>query len=466
MRLRRRKTKSRTPICTSRVGRTLGLKLRAQDFVTADDNVATYGLRSIEELVEEAKGTESDSDGEDADVCDVLPSTSENHHALDVLRHTVSAGSAKQARGAKYGTLDETLLTWFRQARAAGINFDGSILRKKAMEVADRLGITDFAASNGWIDRFRKRHGIAYKTHCFARCGFRTNGELDEADEPEAASCEQELTEAMNALGATGVTYDNVVSVDAALVTSECQSITEIVADSVASEAGDSGDNEEPQESGELADPSFAEAVAALDLLRRYVAPQSDAESNGAFHVIEKRVVLSSEPDYAADLKVPLGKAVFFANGAWRDVKSETILPCFEKAGFSRGSSTAEEITAEADIDAAAADGAAAVTSLGQLWEAAAMQALSQTGWIIWTLPWRIRTSSQRRSSPPMNPPLVSPKRKRPQIAVPRTAKVTTLVCLSLGPPEQFSQLSTRGVCTCAPNRAVAICWTTFSTVF
>ncbi|KAL1437462.1 hypothetical protein MTO96_048850 [Rhipicephalus appendiculatus] len=179
---------------------------------------------------------------------------------------------AKQARGAKYGTLDETLLTWFRQARAAGINFDGSILREKAMEVADRLGITDFAASNGWIDRFRKRHGIAYKTHCFARCGFRMNGELDEADEPEAASCEQELTEAMNALGATGVTYDDVVSVDAALVTSECQSITEIVADSVATEAGDSGDDEEPQESGELADPSFPEAVAALDLLRRWAS--------------------------------------------------------------------------------------------------------------------------------------------------------------------------------------------------
>ncbi|KAH9372199.1 hypothetical protein HPB48_019220 [Haemaphysalis longicornis] len=75
--------------------------------------------------------------------------------------------------------------------------------------------------------------------------------------------------------------------------------------------------------------------------------------------------------DNAADLKVPLVKAVFFPSGAWRDVK---------KQGFPRGSSAAEEITAEADIDAAAADGAAAVTSLGQLWEAAGNASLVPSG--------------------------------------------------------------------------------------
>ncbi|XP_037503607.1 tigger transposable element-derived protein 6-like [Rhipicephalus sanguineus] len=83
--------------------------------------------------------------------------------------------------------------------------------------------------------------------------------------------------------------------------------------------------------------------------------------------VIERRLIDIRTADNAVDLKVPLVKAVFFASGAWRDVKSETILHCFEKAGFSRGSSAAEEITPEADIDAAAADGGAAVTSLGQL---------------------------------------------------------------------------------------------------
>ncbi|KAL1415595.1 hypothetical protein MTO96_006717 [Rhipicephalus appendiculatus] len=243
---------------------------------------------------------------------------------------------AKQARGAKYGNLDDALLTWFKQARAASINFDGSILCKKAMEIADRLGITDFAASNGWIDRFRKRHGIAYKTHslaridrgqqpttisvldamhyvasawsavsastaqhCFARCGFRMDGEEETAiedEEPEAASPEEELNEAMNALGATGTTYDY-VAVDAAVVTSECQSIAQIVANSIASEAGncDDDDEHEPRDSVQLPNPSFGEAVAALDLLRRYVAHESDADSNAAFQVIEKHVVLFSE---------------------------------------------------------------------------------------------------------------------------------------------------------------------------
>ncbi|KAH9380839.1 hypothetical protein HPB48_015336 [Haemaphysalis longicornis] len=98
---------------------------------------------------------------------------------------------------------------------------------------------------------------------------------------------------------------------------------------------------------------SFRNYVAALDRFRlwRLVLVQCRRR------VIERLLIDIRTADNAADLKVPLVKAVFFASAAWRDVKSETILHCFEKAAFSRGSSGAEEITAEADIDAAAADG-------------------------------------------------------------------------------------------------------------
>lgn len=63
--------------------------------------------------------------------------------------------------------------------------------------------------------------------HCFERCGFRKDSKgktAPEAEELEAVSCDPELTEAMNALGDTGVTHDEHIAVDAAVVTSECQS--------------------------------------------------------------------------------------------------------------------------------------------------------------------------------------------------------------------------------------------------
>ncbi|XP_040358278.1 tigger transposable element-derived protein 6 [Ixodes scapularis] len=69
----------------------------------------------------------------------------------------------KQARGAKHAKLEEALLVWFKQARASCVNIDGGILREKAQEIADRLDIADFTCSNGWVDRFRKRHGISYR---------------------------------------------------------------------------------------------------------------------------------------------------------------------------------------------------------------------------------------------------------------------------------------------------------------
>ncbi|KAG0426788.1 hypothetical protein HPB47_026110 [Ixodes persulcatus] len=76
-------------------------------------------------------------------------------------------------------------------------------------------------------------------------------------------------------------------------------------------------------------------------------------------------------------LKVPLEKAIFFASGAWRDIKPQTILHCFQKGGFSR-SSGADEIPAR--NVAAAADGDAAATCLGRLWETASKVGLVPPG--------------------------------------------------------------------------------------
>ncbi|XP_015378224.1 PREDICTED: tigger transposable element-derived protein 4-like, partial [Diuraphis noxia] len=54
----------------------------------------------------------------------------------------------------------------------------------KANEIAKRLNITDFGGSNGWLDRFRKRHGIVYRKIC---------GEADAVDDNSIKSWKETI---------------------------------------------------------------------------------------------------------------------------------------------------------------------------------------------------------------------------------------------------------------------------------
>lgn len=59
--------------------------------------------------------------------------------------------------------MDEALLDWFKQARTNLIPISGPILIAKAQKFADAFGHKEFICSNGWLDRFKHRNGIALK---------------------------------------------------------------------------------------------------------------------------------------------------------------------------------------------------------------------------------------------------------------------------------------------------------------
>ncbi|XP_025205099.1 tigger transposable element-derived protein 6-like [Melanaphis sacchari] len=55
---------------------------------------------------------------------------------------------------------------WFCRARSYNLPVSGPLLQEKAREVANEVGLENFKASNGWLQKFRERHNISFKNIC------------------------------------------------------------------------------------------------------------------------------------------------------------------------------------------------------------------------------------------------------------------------------------------------------------
>ena len=67
-------------------------------------------------------------------------------------------------RESQFPLLDDALSVWFTQLRGRGAPVPGAVIQSKALEMFATLypgaKQSDFKASDGWLDRFKKRHGI------------------------------------------------------------------------------------------------------------------------------------------------------------------------------------------------------------------------------------------------------------------------------------------------------------------
>ncbi|XP_056658750.1 tigger transposable element-derived protein 4 [Monodelphis domestica] len=70
----------------------------------------------------------------------------------------------KRLRTAFYTDLEEALMRWYRIAQCLNVPVNGPMLRLKANDFAQKLGHSDFKCSNGWLDRFKSRYGLVFRS--------------------------------------------------------------------------------------------------------------------------------------------------------------------------------------------------------------------------------------------------------------------------------------------------------------
>jgi transposase-like protein len=132
-----------------------------------------YGVNSVETkyaaIVEAEKGSKSKCDI--AKDFNIPPSTlstwlKQSDKIKAAMQTSDFSHARKRMRSALHKDLDEACLIWFKSARTQNIPLSGPILCGKADELAQKLGHTDFKASNGWLNRFKQRHGITFMKVC------------------------------------------------------------------------------------------------------------------------------------------------------------------------------------------------------------------------------------------------------------------------------------------------------------
>ncbi|XP_043263622.1 jerky protein homolog-like [Colletes gigas] len=79
----------------------------------------------------------------------------------NILINNRNATKKKVMSAAENRNLDSAIFRWFSQQRVIGTPISGPILCEKALQLNSKMGGNDnFRASNGWLENFKKRHGI------------------------------------------------------------------------------------------------------------------------------------------------------------------------------------------------------------------------------------------------------------------------------------------------------------------
>ena len=75
-----------------------------------------------------------------------------------------STAKRQRFRGSPFENIDEACYKWLVNARSQSIPISAIVLKTKALYFAKEFGCNDFSASDGWLDRWKKRKNVSFKT--------------------------------------------------------------------------------------------------------------------------------------------------------------------------------------------------------------------------------------------------------------------------------------------------------------
>lgn len=84
----------------------------------------------------------------------------ERKEILASYESQLQSNNQKRVRCGKYSVVNEALRDWYVICRNSNIPVSGTMLQEEALMIAEKMGISGFAASNGWLESFKKQHNL------------------------------------------------------------------------------------------------------------------------------------------------------------------------------------------------------------------------------------------------------------------------------------------------------------------
>lgn len=210
-------------------------------------------------------------------------------------------------------TLDRVVFEWFCRARSHSLPVSGPILQEKALEISKKVGLDNFKASNGWLQRFRERHCISFKTVC---------GQGDSVDRTLANDWSAKLEHILNGYGTesvhncdddrTGLLFRALPRGNKTLCLRDEDGRRNVSSGSTSSEDGkETRAEREERDVQEKPVPTYEEAWKSVENIKAYCLDKEDSvglmmAANIRVHLEKQQALYSDSQSKITDLRVKM----------------------------------------------------------------------------------------------------------------------------------------------------------------